>query len=58
MCGLARRAWIYRSEDRDCNKMKKENKLDRRSFLKTSAVGAAGISLIANSTPAFGAPTI
>jgi len=35
--------------------MKKENKLDRRSFLKTSAVGAAGISLIANSAPAFNA---
>ncbi|HEY2866646.1 MAG TPA: glycoside hydrolase family 2 TIM barrel-domain containing protein [Pyrinomonadaceae bacterium] len=35
--------------------MKKENKLDRRSFLKTSAVGAAGLSLIANSTPAFSA---
>ena len=29
--------------------MKKENKLDRRSFLKTSAVGAAGLSLISNS---------
>ena len=29
--------------------MKEKNKLDRRSFLKTSAVGAAGISLIANS---------
>lgn len=29
--------------------MTKENKLNRRNFLKTSAVGAAGISLIANS---------
>jgi beta-galactosidase len=29
--------------------MKEKNKLNRRSFLKTSAVGAAGISLIANS---------
>jgi len=32
--------------------MKEKNKLDRRSFLKTSAVGAAGISLIANSAQA------
>jgi beta-galactosidase len=30
--------------------MTKHNKLNRRSFLKTSAVGAAGLSLIANST--------
>ena len=30
--------------------MTKDNKLNRRSFLKTSAVGAAGLSLIANST--------
>ena len=29
--------------------MKKEKKLDRRSFLKTTAVGAAGLSLIADS---------
>lgn len=29
--------------------MKNENKLDRRNFLKTSAIGAAGLSLIANS---------
>lgn len=29
--------------------MKKETKLDRRNFLKTSAIGAAGLSLIANS---------
>lgn len=28
----------------------KETKLDRRNFLKTTAVGAAGLSLIANST--------
>lgn len=28
--------------------MKKETKLDRRDFLKTSAIGAAGLSLIAN----------
>ena len=35
--------------------MKKENKLDRRSFLKTSAIGAAGLSLISNSaTPVEG----
>lgn len=30
--------------------MTKDNKLNRRSFLRTSAVGAAGLSLIANST--------
>jgi len=30
--------------------MSKNEKLNRRSFLKTSAVGAAGLSLIANST--------
>src|SRR5260221_7939910 len=28
----------------------KNNKLDRRNFLKTTAVGAAGLSLMANST--------
>ncbi|MEP6787194.1 MAG: twin-arginine translocation signal domain-containing protein, partial [Acidobacteriota bacterium] len=28
----------------------KNSKLDRRNFLKTTAVGAAGLSLIANST--------
>ena len=33
--------------------MKRERKIDRRNFLKTTAAGAAGLSLIANSTNAF-----
>jgi hypothetical protein len=30
----------------------KDPKIDRRNFLKTTAVGAAGLSLLANSTAA------
>ena len=49
---LAQPARIYKTQNhntRNHNKMKNNNKLDRRNFLKTSAIGAAGISLIASS---------
>jgi len=36
----------------------KDSKLNRRNFLKTSAIGAAGISLLANSKNAFAAELI
>jgi beta-galactosidase len=52
MCRLAWLTRIY--ETKNCcindDKMKKTNRLDRRNFLKTSAIGATGISLIAGTT--------
>src|SRR5437868_5219334 len=47
---LAKNTWLCESPDRNRFQMKKENKLNRRSFLKTGAVGATGITLIANTT--------
>ena len=50
MGGLAHATWIYEPEED--NQMKQDKSFDRRDFLKTAAIGTAGLSLFAKSANA------